>query len=58
MPGKELRIWQARLPIEDIAGLMLYSAHQRIPADGMNGPFSATYGGEELLRKARRSHGN
>lgn len=38
----------ARLPIEDIAGLMLYSAHQRIPADGMNGPFSATYGGKSF----------
>lgn len=36
----------ARLPVEDIAGLMLYSAHQVIPARGGKGPSAATYGGK------------
>lgn len=36
----------ARLPVEDIAGLMLYSGHQVIPARGGNGPSAATYGGK------------
>ena len=34
----------ARLSVEDIAGLMLYSAHQMVPAKG-TGPFGGTYGG-------------
>ena len=38
----------ARLPVEDIAGLMLYSAHQIIPAQSGPGPFTATYGGKSL----------
>lgn len=36
----------ARLPVEDIAGLMLYSNHQVIPARGGKGPSAATYGGK------------
>lgn len=35
----------ARLSVEDIAGLMLYSAHQMVPAKGP-GPFGGTYGGK------------
>lgn len=38
----------ARLPVEDIAGLMLYSAHQIIPAGSGPGPFTATYGGKSF----------
>ena len=34
--------------MEDIAGLMLYSAHQIIPAQSGPGPFTANYGGKSL----------
>lgn len=34
-----------RLSVEDIAGLMLYSSHQLIPARGGNASFGGTYGG-------------
>ena len=36
-----------RLSIEEIAGLMLYSPHQMVPA-GPQGPFPGTYGGKSL----------
>ncbi|RKJ41319.1 glycoside hydrolase family 3 protein [Acutalibacter sp. 1XD8-33] len=36
-----------RLSIEEIAGLMLYSPHQMVPA-GPHGPFPGTYGGKTL----------
>ena len=35
-----------RLSVEEIAGLMLYSAHQMVPGTS-NGPFTATYGGKK-----------
>jgi beta-glucosidase len=37
----------SKLSIEQIAGLMLYSAHQAIPAM-TGGPFSGTYGGKKF----------
>ncbi|WP_322172988.1 glycoside hydrolase family 3 protein [Acutalibacter caecimuris] len=37
----------ARLSVEEIAGLMLYSPHQMVPA-GPHGPFPGTYGGKAL----------
>lgn len=47
----------ARLPVEDIAGLMLYSAHQIIPAQSGPGPFTATYGGKSLEESGGRTLG-
>ncbi len=40
-----------KLSIEDIAGLMLYSSHQMIPAIG-EGPFTATYSGGKSFSDA------
>ena len=40
-----------RISIEDIAGLMLYSAHQLIPA---RGPRAAVFGGTGILALAGR----
>lgn len=37
----------ARLTVEEIAGLMMYSAHQMVPAVSV-GPFVGTYGGKSL----------
>lgn len=37
----------ARLTVEEIAGLMMYSAHQMVPAVSA-GPFVGTYGGKSL----------
>lgn len=37
----------ARLSVEEIAGLMMYSAHQMVPALSF-GPFMGTYGGKSL----------
>ncbi len=37
-----------RLSVEDIAGLMLYSAHQMIPAPGSQAVFGGTYGGKDF----------
>lgn len=37
----------ARLSVEEIAGLMLYSPHQPVPNPGV-GPFPGTYGGRTL----------
>jgi len=37
----------SKMSIEQIAGLMLYSAHQSIPAGG-RGPFGGTYGGKSF----------
>lgn len=37
----------SRLSIEEIAGLMMYSAHQMVPAVS-SGPFVGTYGGKSL----------
>ncbi len=37
----------ARLSVEDIAGLMMYSSHQMVPAVSA-GPFVGTYGGKSL----------
>ena len=41
----------SKMSIEQIAGLMLYSAHQSIPASG--GMFAATYQGSRLRTAAR-----
>lgn len=37
----------ARLTVEEIAGLMMYSSHQMVPASS-EGPFVGTYGGKSL----------
>ncbi len=37
----------ARLTVEEIAGLMMYSSHQTVPASPV-GPFVGTYGGKSL----------
>lgn len=37
----------ARLSVEEIAGLMMYSSHQMVPASS-EGPFVGTYGGKSL----------
>jgi len=37
----------ARLSVEEIAGLMMYSSHQMVPAMSV-GPFIGTYGGKSL----------
>ena len=41
----------ARLPVEAIAGLMLYSPHQTVPA-AANGPFRGTMTGNRLTKAA------
>lgn len=40
----------ARLSIEDIAGLMLYSAHQMVPAPSGDAPFGGTYNGLDFAQ--------
>ena len=44
----------AKLSIEQIAGLMLYSRHQAIPAFAA-GPFAATYGGKTFAESGANS---
>lgn len=41
----------SRMSVEQIAGLMLYSRHQSIPAGG-RGPFGSTYGGKPFEESA------
>lgn len=43
-PDERARDLAARLSVEEIAGLMLYSPHQMVPAAA--GPFAGTYGGD------------
>ena len=44
-PGERAEDLAGRLSIEEIAGLMLYSSHQMVPADNS---FSGTYQGKEF----------
>lgn len=46
-PEERARDLASRLTIEEIAGLMLYSPHQMVPAQP-GGPFPGTYGGKSL----------
>lgn len=46
-PGERAADLAARLTVEEIAGLMMYSAHQMVPAVP-DGPFVGTYGGKTL----------
>lgn len=43
----------SKMSIEQIAGLMLYSRHQAIPAGG-RGPFGDTYGGKSLRESGNK----
>lgn len=43
----------ARMSVEQIAGLMLYSGHQRIPGGGFRG---ATYGGKPYAESGKEAH--
>lgn len=48
LPAKErAKDLAGRLTVEEIAGLMLYSAHQMVPGTSA-GPFPSTYGGKSL----------
>lgn len=48
LPAKErARDLAARLSVEEIAGLMMYSAHQMVPSLS-GGPFTAAYGGKNF----------
>ncbi len=47
----------SRLSIEDIAGLMLYSAHQLIPARGRLRPLSGARTAEKPTMRAERTRG-
>ncbi len=44
----------SKMSVAQIAGLMLYSRHQPIPAAAA-GPFAGTYNGKKLLQKAAHS---
>lgn len=44
----------SKLTVEQIAGLMLYSAHQAIPAGG-RGPFGGTYNGKPFQESGAKS---
>lgn len=46
-PEERAKDLASRLSVEEIAGLMLYSSHQNVPARA-NGPFVGTYGGKSL----------
>ncbi len=46
-PEDRARDLASRLSVEEIAGLMLYSPHQMVPAQP-HGPFPGTYGGKTL----------
>lgn len=46
-PEERARDLAARLSVEEIAGQMMYSAHQMVPAISV-GPFVGTYGGKSL----------
>lgn len=46
-PEVRARDLASRLTVEEIAGLMLYSSHQMVPAPA-EGPFTGTYGGKTL----------
>ena len=46
-PEERAKVLAGRLSIEEIAGLMLYSPHQMVPAMP-GGPFPGTYGGKTL----------
>lgn len=46
-PQERAKDLAARLTVEEIAGLMMYSAHQMVPAASA-GPFVGTYGGKSL----------
>ena len=46
-PEERAKDLAARLSVEEIAGLMMYSSHQMVPAMSA-GPFIGTYGGKSL----------
>ena len=46
-PEERAKDLSARLTVEEIAGLMMYSSHQMVPAMS-HGPFAATYGGKSF----------
>ena len=46
-PEERAKDLSARLTVEEIAGLMMYSSHQMVPAMSQ-GPFAATYGGKSF----------
>ena len=46
-PERRAKELAARLSVEEIAGLMMYSSHQMVPAMSA-GPFVGTYGGKSL----------
>ncbi|BBF42794.1 beta-glucosidase [Lachnospiraceae bacterium KM106-2] len=54
-PGERAQDLAARLSIEEIAGLMLYSPHQMVPSlPGM--PFQATYDGKPFIESGKEDH--
>ena len=53
-PEERAKDLAARLTVEEIAGLMMYSSHQMVPfASGM--PFRATYGGKSFEQSGAKA---
>ncbi|MDO5423305.1 MAG: glycoside hydrolase family 3 N-terminal domain-containing protein [Eubacteriales bacterium] len=53
-PKERAKDLAARLPVEAIAGLMMYSPHQMVPAMP-GGPFAATYDGKTFPESGKES---